>query len=140
MLTTLETCEFIARIAHKGQVDKSGAPYIEHPLTVAKGVETDDEKCVALLHDVLEDSGFTAEDLRLAKIPEHIIEAVETLTHKEGVPYDDYISAIKKNELARKVKMSDLTHNMDLSRLNEITEKDRQRKEKYERAYAVLAS
>lgn len=140
MLTTLETCEFIARIAHKEQIDKSGTPYIEHPLTVAKGVQTEDEKCVALLHDVLEDSNFTVEDLRTAKIPEQVIEAVETLTHKDGVSYEDYISNIKNNELARQVKMSDLKHNMDLTRLSDVTEKDLKRKEKYERAYAELAS
>ena len=140
MMTTLETCEFIARIAHKGQSDKSGKPYIQHPLTVAKGVETEDEKCVALLHDVLEDSNFTAEDLRSANIPEQVIVAVEILTHKDGVSYDDYITEIKKNDLARKVKMSDLKHNMDLSRLEAVTEKDLQRKEKYERAYQVLTS
>ena len=140
MLTTLETCEFIARIAHKGQVDKSGTDYINHPFAVARCVETEDEKCVALLHDVLEDSTFTADDLRAAKIPNKIIEAVKILTHKDGVSYDDYISQIKQNELARKVKMSDLTHNMDLSRLNEATDKDLKRKEKYERAFAFLDS
>ena len=138
-MTTLETCEFIAKIAHKERVDKSGAPYINHPLTVAKSVQNEDEKCVALLHDVLEDSDFTAQDLRDAKIPEQIIEAVETLTHEDGVSYEDYISNIRQNELARKVKISDLTHNIDLARLNEVTEKDLQRKEKYERAYAELA-
>lgn len=140
MLTTLQTCEFIARIAHKGQIDKSGAPYIEHPLIVAKGVQTEDEKCVALLHDVLEDSSFTAEDLKVAKIPEQVIEAVETLTHKDGVSYEDYISCIKANELARQIKISDLKHNMDLSRLSDVTDQDLKCKEKYERAYATLDS
>lgn len=121
----------IATEAHKGQVDKAGVPYINHPLTVASLVDTEEEKIVALLHDTIEDTSITEQDLIDYGFPNEIVEAVKLLTHNKNVPYMDYVAKIKDNELARKVKIADLTHNSDLSRLKEITDKDKKRYEKY---------
>ena len=114
----------IATEAHKGQVDKAGVPYINHPLTVASLVDTEEEKIVALLHDTIEDTNITEQDLLNYGFSNKIVEAVKLLTHNKNVPYMVYVAKIKDNELARKVKIADLTHNSDLSRLKEITEKD----------------
>ncbi|WP_066729635.1 HD domain-containing protein [Sneathia sanguinegens] len=129
----------IATEAHKGQVDKAGVPYINHPLTVASLVDTEEEKIVALLHDTIEDTNITEQDLIDYGFPNKIVEAVKLLTHNKNVPYMDYVAKIKDNELARKVKIADLTHNSDLSRLKEITEKDKKRYEKYQKALLYLS-
>ncbi|WP_277287137.1 HD domain-containing protein [Sneathia sanguinegens] len=128
----------IATEAHKGQVDKAGVPYINHPLTVASLVDTEEEKIVALLHDTIEDTNITEQDLLNYGFSNKIVEAVKLLTHNKNVPYMDYVAKIKDNELARKVKIADLTHNSDLSRLKEITEKDKKRYEKYQKALLYL--
>lgn len=128
----------IATEAHKGQVDKAGVPYINHPLTVASLVETEEEKIVALLHDTIEDTNITEQDLLNYGFSNKIVEAVKLLTHNKDVPYMDYVAKIKDNELARKVKIADLTHNSDLSRLKEITDKDKKRYEKYQNALLYL--
>ena len=129
----------IATEAHKGQVDKAGVPYINHPLIVASLVETEEEKIVALLHDTIEDTNITEQDLLNYGFSNKIVEAVKLLTHNKDVPYMDYVAKIKDNELARKVKIADLTHNSDLSRLKEITEKDKKRYEKYQKALLYLS-
>ncbi|WP_277283744.1 HD domain-containing protein [Sneathia sanguinegens] len=129
----------IATEAHKGQVDKAGIPYINHPLTVASLVDTEEEKIVALLHDTIEDTNITEQDLLNYGFSNKIVKAVKLLTHNKNVPYMDYIAKIKDNELARKVKIADLTHNSDLSRLKEITEKDKKRYEKYQKALLYLS-
>lgn len=129
----------IATEAHKGQVDKAGIPYINHPLTVASLVDTEEEKIGALLHDTIEDTNITEQDLLNYGFSNKIVEVVKLLTHNKNVPYMDYIAKIKDNELARKVKIADLTHNSDLSRLKEITEKDKKRYEKYQKALLYLS-
>lgn len=134
----IRTALRIAMSAHKNQVDKAGKPYILHPLSVASGVESDDAYVAALLHDVIEDSEYTADDLLDAGIPERIVEALLLLTHDKSEPYFDYVRRIKKNPIAREVKLSDLSHNMDLSRLPVVTEKDLERVEKYKKAKAIL--
>lgn len=128
----------IATEAHKGQVDKAGVPYINHPLTVASLVDTEEEKIVALLHDTIEDTNITEQDLLNYGFSNKIVEAVKLLTHNKDVPYMDYVAKIKDNELARKVKIADLTHNSDLSRLKEITDKDKKRYNKYQNALLYL--
>lgn len=128
----------IATEAHKGQVDKAGVPYINHPLTVASLVETEEEKIVALLHDTIEDTNITEQDLLNYGFSNKIVEAVKLLTHNKDVPYMDYVAKIKDNELARKVKIADLTHNSDLCRLKEITDKDKKRYKKYQNALLYL--
>lgn len=128
----------IAKKAHDGQVDKGGCAYIGHPLAVAAKMDTDEEKAVALLHDVVEDSPYTLEDLRKAGFPCDIVDAVGVLTKKKGADYAAYLNEVKKNPLARKVKMEDLRHNMDVTRLPMLTGKDRQRMGKYQNAMNYL--
>ncbi len=128
----------IAVSAHAGQVDRAGKAYIFHPLAVAAKTKSFDEFVVALLHDVMEDSDYTADDLRDAGIPENIMEALCLLTHDKGEPYMEYVQRIKNNDLARAVKLCDLEHNSDLSRLPEITEKDLERAAKYKQAIDLL--
>ena len=129
----------IAVDAHKDQKDKAGAPYIWHPVTVALHQTTEAGVIVALLHDVVEDSHYTEDDLRKAGYSDDVLNAVHLLTHKKGVSYFDYVQAIKENETARSVKIQDLRHNSDLSRLKSITDKDIERAEKYKQALDILA-
>ena len=129
----------IARKAHEGQLDKAGVDYIEHPIYVASQVDTEEEKAVALLHDVIEDSPFTAEELLLAGLPETVVTAVQILSKKKGQDYQTYLENVKSNSLARVVKLADLKHNSDLSRLETITDKDLERLEKYKKAIDYLS-
>ena len=123
---------------HAGQLDKSGIPYVNHPLHLAEQMETEDETVVALLHDVMEDCGKTPDDLRALGISEQAVAALELLTHKHGTPYLDYVRALAKNPVARAVKRADLHHNSDLTRLDRVTPKDLERAEKYRRAIELL--
>lgn len=139
-ITQSELAKFIAHAAHEGQLDKAGKPYIEHPRTVADAVEGDTAKAVAWLHDVVEDSSTTFEDLKVEGITSEIINHVRLLTHDKSVPYLEYIAAIKGDPVACEVKLADLHHNSDLSRLNTITDKDRERLAKYQQALELLLS
>lgn len=130
----------IAKRAHKGQVDKAGAPYILHPETVASFVTKDDEKIVAYLHDVIEDTPCQLRDLENAGFSSEIIKAVDLLTRKAGQPYKQYLKLVKTNELARVVKLADLKHNSDLSRLTHVTENDIKRLKKYQDAIVFLST
>jgi len=125
--------------AHRGQVDKSGVEYINHPLTVAAQVDDVSAIIVALLHDTVEDTALTLDELR-TKIPltEAESEALKLLTHDERIPYLDYVAAIKSNELARRVKVADLKHNSDLTRIDKPSPKDFARVEKYRAALKLL--
>ena len=128
----------IAYVAHKGQTDKVGVEYINHPLTVASLCKTEDERVVALLHDVVEDTNITLNDLSIFFEPK-IIEALKLLTHTDDEPYLEYIAKIKENNLSKTVKIADLTHNMDLSRMKTPTSKDYDRVEnKYKPAMELL--
>ncbi|MCW6663281.1 GTP pyrophosphokinase [Aerococcaceae bacterium NML190073] len=129
----------IAEKAHAGQVDKAGKDYIQHPIYVSSLVDSPEAKVIALLHDVLEDSDYTAEDLLNAGLPCEIVEAVKILTKQPSESYDEYLSKIKMNDLARVVKIADLTHNADLTRLHEVTQRDLDRQEKYREAIMFLA-
>lgn len=139
-ISDIERALAIALSAHRGQVDKAGRPYILHPMTVASRMGTDDGIITALLHDVVEDTEFTIDDLDCL-FSSHIIEALELLTHEKGTDYFEYILRIKENPLAKAVKIQDLLHNSDLSRLGrDITKKDLQRQEKYAKAILMLRS
>ena len=128
----------IAYIAHKGQVDKAGVDYINHPLSVSNKCKNEKEKIVGLLHDVVEDTNVTLDDLRLF-FDDEIVEAISILTHDPNDDYFVYLSKIKNNELAKAVKLADLEHNMDLSRLPNPTDSDIKRLEnKYKPAYHFL--
>ena len=129
----------IAEDAHKGQVDKAGVDYIQHPLFVASLVEGELAKTVALLHDVVEDSDWTLEDLRKEGLPEEVVQAVGIITKKRNENYEEYILRVKQNPLARQVKLADLKHNSDLSRLANVTDRDRKRVAKYQKAISFLS-
>ena len=130
----------IAKKAHLGQVDKAGEDYIKHPEKVASFVKTNEEKAVAYLHDVIEDTELTLEDLCEYDFSKEVIEAVDIITKKRGEDYQSYLNSVKNNKLARAVKLADLRHNSDLTRLIKVTEKDIERKEKYQKAIDFLNS
>ena len=129
----------IAKEAHAGQTDKAGLDYILHPLQVAAEMTTDEEKAVALLHDIIEDTDVTASELLAKGLSAVVVEAVEALTKKTDQNYAAYLAGVKKNRLATAVKLADLKHNSDLSRLEKITQKDRDRAEKYRKAIEYLS-
>lgn len=129
----------IATKAHEGQVDKAGQPYIGHPLRVMAMGATEDEKIVGVLHDVVEDSDWTFERLTAEGFSFKVIDALGCVTKlSESEPYDKFIQRVKTNPLAMKVKINDLTDNMDVRRLAYISEKDVKRLRKYLKAYKEL--
>lgn len=128
----------IAYAAHAGQTDKTGIPYIFHPMHLAEQMETEATVCAALLHDVVEDTDMTFADLEQEGFTPEIIAALRLLTHDPAVPYMDYVRAIKQNPIAAAVKLADLRHNSDLTRMDTIDEKALQRAEKYKNAIALL--
>jgi (p)ppGpp synthase/HD superfamily hydrolase len=136
-MTNIELALEIATRAHKNQVDKAGAAYILHPMAVAEKVSGEDEKVVALLHDVIEDTDINEASLRIL-FGDKIADAVLALTRKSGETYMDFIARAKANPLARKVKIADIEHNSDLSRLQNIRQEDLERVEKYKRAKVLL--
>jgi len=130
----------IATKAHDGQFDKAGKPYISHPLTVMAQMDTLESKIVAVLHDAIEDSDLKITDLVQQGFPDFIVKAIAAITKLDGEAYEDYILRVKSNAIARKVKIADLTHNMDISRIANPTEKDFQRLEKYQKVLQELTT
>ena len=124
--------------AHKNQTDKSGMPYVFHPFHLAEQMKDEDTTIAALLHAVVEDTDYTIADLKQMGFPPNVIEASELLTHNDDTPYMEYVAKIKNNPIARAVKLADLEHNSDLSRLDTIDEKVLKRKEKYSQAIRLL--
>lgn len=124
--------------AHKDQVDKTGLPYVFHPFHLAEQMTDEYTTVVALLHDVVEDSPYTFEDLQAMGYPAPVLEALRLLTHDPQVPYMDYVAALKPNPIARAVKLADLRHNSDATRLDKVDDYALARAEKYRRAMAFL--
>ena len=125
--------------AHKDQVDKTGLPYVFHPFHLAEQMTTEETTVCALLHDVVEDTDITLEDLKNEGFPAVITDALSLLTHDESVEYMDYVSMIAKNPIATAVKIADLRHNSDVSRLDKVDEWAVKRNEKYQKALAMLS-
>lgn len=123
---------------HQGQFDKSGIPYIFHPFHLAEQMDDEYSTVVALLHDTLEDTDTTAEELLNLGFPNEVVDTIKLLTRPEGMDYLDYVQNLKNNSIAKKVKIADLTHNMDLTRIENVTPKDLQRIEKYKKAMSIL--
>lgn len=135
--------EAIAARAHDGQVDKVGGEYVVHLRSVASRVRphTAEHIAVALLHDVIEDSAYTADDLRDARIPNDVVAAVALLTRTEDVAPEDYYAGIRTNDLALAVKLADLADNTDPARLHRLPERTQDRlRTKYRQAYAELGA
>lgn len=125
--------------AHKEQVDKSGIPYVFHPIHLAEQMEDEDTTVVALLHDVIEDTEYTIKDLEDMGFNQNVTAAISLMTHAEGVPYMDYVAQIKENPIAKIVKLADLKHNSDISRLDTVDAKVMARVEKYAKAIQLLS-
>lgn len=128
----VELAQSIAVTVHNGQVDKGGNPYIIHPATVASHVDTEDEKIVAWLHDVVEDTPMTINDLRCL-FSDSIINAVDAITKRDGENRHDYMVRVRNNPIACRVKIADLIHNCDITRISNPTAKDFNRVDKYKK-------
>lgn len=124
--------------AHKDQVDKSGMPYVYHPFHLAESMKDEYTTVVALLHDVVEDTDYTLEDLAEMGYPKEVVEALSCMTHDPDTPYMEYVAKIAENPIARAVKIADLLHNSDLTRLDEPDESAYKRVEKYKEALRIL--
>ncbi|UKB86056.1 phosphohydrolase [Chryseobacterium sp. MEBOG06] len=139
-LNLLEKAVSIATQAHAGQTDKSGKPYILHILRVMMKGKNENEMICGVLHDLVEDTAWTFEQLAEEGFPQQIIRALELVTKKGNEDYSDFIERIIQNDLAIAVKLNDLEDNMDVSRLNKVTEKDAERLSKYINAHRYLKS
>ncbi len=130
----------LATNAHAGQFDRGGNPYILHPLKVMHYLKTDDEElmCMALGHDVVEDTSVTFKDLREAGMSERVIEGIRSLTKMPGQTYDEYKAVVFANRDAMRVKLADLRHNTDIRRLKGVTEKDIARMAKYHQFFVEI--
>ena len=138
-MTLLEKAIIIASKAHNGQKDKAGCEYILHPLRLMLQMKTQDEKIIAIVHDAIEDSDYTIQDLRHEGFGEEILNPLELLTrNNKNVAYEDYIKKIKTNPVATKIKIADLEDNMDLTRIKDLKEKDLSRLKRYNWAWHFL--
>ena len=137
-MSTLEDAISLAVEAHRGQRDKAGRPYILHPLRVMMRLETDEERTVAILHDVVEDTPWTLERLRERGYPAPVLSALDALTKREGETYEAFVERLRPDALARRVKLADLEDNMDVRRLPAVTEEDMRRLTRYVKAWRRL--
>ena len=128
----------VAFEAHKNQTDKTGLPYIYHPFHLAEQMTDEVTTCAAFLHDVAEDTDITLDELAAMGFDGEILAVLRLLTHDEMVPYMDYVRKIKTNPLAVQVKLADLRHNSDLTRLDVVDEEALHRAEKYREAIKIL--
>lgn len=128
----------IAIEAHTGKQDKNGQPYLGHVFRVMSAGQTLNEKIVGALHDVVEDSDWTLKDLEKGGFSQDIIDAVDAMTHNDSETYDEYLIRLQNNPLAIRVKINDLSDNMDLRRLDELNEANIARLQKYLKAYKQL--
>ena len=125
--------------AHKEQTDKTGLPYVFHPFHLAEQMNDEISTVCALLHDVVEDTPYTFGDLREMGFPEEVLDVLRLLTHDDATPYMDYVQKLSSNPTAKKVKLADLRHNSDVSRLDTVDEWALKRNEKYKKAIELLS-
>jgi len=137
-MSTLDKAILIASQAHQGQKDRYGKSYILHPVRLMIKMDSVEEQIAAVLHDVIEDSDWTVNDLHKEGFSDEIITAVDCLTKKDHEPYMEYIARLKPNTIARKVKLADLEDNMDLRRIDQISEKDLKRLARYHQAWKLI--
>ena len=137
-MSLIEKAIAIAVEAHKGQEDKAGDPYILHPLRVMFQMETREEMIAAVLHDVLEDTPITPDQLKEKGFSETVLEALDSVTKKAGEKYEDFVQRAALHPIGKKIKLADLRDNMDLSRLEEITDEDIKRVKKYHGALKII--
>ncbi|MCC7196990.1 GTP pyrophosphokinase [Candidatus Peregrinibacteria bacterium] len=139
-MNKLEKAIQIALKAHEGQTDKGGNTYVLHPLRLMVQMPTEQLQTIAVLHDVVEDSAYTFEDLAKEGFPEEVISAIRALTKKEGEQYNDFINRVKLNPLAVPVKIADLKDNSNLDRIPNPTDVDLERVKKYQKAIELLSA
>ncbi len=137
-MASLERAIEIAATAHAGQLDRSGQPYVLHPLRVMLAVNSEHERMAAVLHDVVEDSAITYDDLMREGFPTEVVEAVRALTRAKGGSRIDAARKAVRNPIARAVKLADVADNMDLSRISNPSEKDHARQREYEQVREIL--
>lgn len=138
---TLEDAISIASLAHKGQIDKAGSPYILHPLRMMMQMKSETAMMVAVLHDVVEDcKGWTFNRLRKNGFSEEVLAALDCVTSRSSESYEDFIKRVQTNPIAREVKIADLEDNMNIRRINELQPKDLERLEKYHRSWCLLTT
>lgn len=137
-MSLLEEAIRICVEAHRGQVDRAGAPYSLHPLRMMFRVQTESEKIVALLHDVVEDTDWTLDALREAGFPAEVVDAVDALTRREEESYEEFVRRAGADPLARRVKVADLEDNMDVRRTGMASDEDVERFRRYYRAWRSL--
>ncbi len=135
---TLEDAISIVALAHNGQKDKAGSPYLLHPLRMMVQMKSETAMIVAILHDVVEDSTWTLEQLRERGFSEEVLTAVDCVTNRTGESYEKFIERVQTNPIARQVKIADLEDNMNIRRISEIKPKDLERLEKYHKSWLVL--
>lgn len=136
----LEQAISLAVQAHTGQKDKAGNPYILHPLRLMMRMTNDAARILAVLHDVVEDTAVTLTQLQTMGFPDPILAALDALTHRPGESYDDYVTRLGTNPLAIPIKLADLEDNMDLRRLERLTDREWERMQRYLRVWRVLSS
>lgn len=138
-MATLERAIAIACEAHAGQVDKAGQPYILHPLRLMLRMSTEAERITAVLHDVVEDSQFTVEDLIVEGFALEVVRAVDALSRREGEEYMEFVRRASADPIAGPVKRADLEDNLDLTRILNPTDRDLERTRRYQRALEIFA-
>lgn len=138
MTDLLQRAIDIATQMHEGQLDKAGAPYISHPISVMNQVETMEEKIVAVLHDAIEDTPLTLADLEREGFPAHILAAIDAISKRDGESAESYLARVMANRLALRVKIADITDNMRLERIANPTPRDFARIERYAKILPTL--
>ncbi len=139
-MPTLEDAIILAVKEHRGQVDKAGQPYILHVIRVMLRLNSDVERIIGVLHDVIEDSGHTVDTLREMGYSDEVLNALDCLTKRKNETYEDFIERVRVSPLARRVKIADLEDNLDIRRLPRLGEQEFERLKKYHRAWAQLVS
>jgi (p)ppGpp synthase/HD superfamily hydrolase len=139
-VATIEDAISVAAQAHKGQKDKAGAPYLLHPLRMMLRMDSEATMMAAVLHDVVEDTRWTLEQLREEGFSDEVLEAVDCLTHRDGESYQEFVGRVQTNAIARQVKIADLEDNMNIRRINQLGAKDFERLEKYHKAWCALTN
>jgi (p)ppGpp synthase/HD superfamily hydrolase len=137
-MATLEKAISIALCAHQGQKDQAGAPYILHPLRVMLKMDSEEEMMAAVLHDTIEDTAWTLEDLKQEGFPMELLEVLDQVTRRTGEPYEEFIVRAQVNPMARKIKLADLEDNLDCTRIRQVTEPDLARIKRYHAAWWSL--
>lgn len=137
-MSTLARAIAIAAEAHVDQREKSGVPYILHPIRIMLRMSTEAEMMVAILHDVVEDTSWTLDQLRKEGFPEEVVEAVDCVTRRGTESYAEFVERARYNPVARKVKVADLEDNMDIRRLPDVSDKSLERLKKYHEAWLSL--